>query len=184
MTANRLRRVYSGAQADITVVDQDNRHIYQPGLLFVPFGLASADDIVRPRGRQLHRGIAYVNSAIDRVDLRTNQVTLENGTTIGYDVLVIATRAVLVPEETEGLTGAGWMDKVFTFYSLEGATALEGALATYQVSCPWRALVKAKQHAIAWSKDCENALGFPTLNWAFLQLRCSATRCEIGPDPT
>ena len=132
LTANRLRRLYSEAEAEITVIDQDDRHVYQPGLLFVPFGLASADDIVRPRGRQLHRGIAYVKSAIDRVDLGTNQVTLENGTTLGYDVLVVATGAVLVPEETEGLTGAGWMDKVFTFYSLEGATALAAALATFE----------------------------------------------------
>jgi sulfide:quinone oxidoreductase len=131
LTANRLRRLYSEVEADITVIDQDDRHVYQPGLLFVPFGLASPDEIVRPRGRQLHRGIAYVKSAIDHVDLGSNQVTLENGTTLGYDVLVVATGAVLVPEETEGLTGAGWMDKVFTFYSLEGATALEAALATF-----------------------------------------------------
>ena len=131
LTANRLRRLYSEAEADITVIDQDDRHVYQPGLLFVPFGLASADDIVRPRGRQLHRGIAYVNSAIDRVDLETNRVTLEDGTTLGYDVLVVATGAVLVPEETEGLSGAGWMDKVFTFYSIEGAAALAAALATF-----------------------------------------------------
>jgi sulfide:quinone oxidoreductase len=131
LTANRLRRLYSEVEADITVIDQDDRHVYQPGLLFVPFGLASADDIVRPRGRQLHRGIAYVNSAIDRVDLETTQVTLEDGTTFGYDVLVVATGAVLVPEETEGLTGAGWMDKVFTFYSLKGASALATALAAF-----------------------------------------------------
>ena len=131
LTANRLRRVYSEAEADITVIDQDDRHIYQPGLLFVPFGLATADDIVRPRGRQLHRGIAYIKSAIDHVDLGSNQVTLENGATLGYDVLVVATGAVLVPEETEGLTGAGWMEKVFTFYSLEGATALAAALGTF-----------------------------------------------------
>jgi sulfide:quinone oxidoreductase len=131
LTANRLRRLYSEVEADITVIDQDDRHVYQPGLLFVPFGLASTDDIVRPRGRQLHRGIAYVNSAIDRVDLETNQVTLEDGTTFGYDVLVVATGAVLIPEETEGLTGAGWMDKVFTFYSLKGASALATALAAF-----------------------------------------------------
>ena len=43
LTANRLRRLYSETEAEITVVDQDDRHIYQPGLLFVPFGLASAE---------------------------------------------------------------------------------------------------------------------------------------------
>jgi len=132
LTANRLRRLYSEAEVEITVIDKDDRHIYQPGLLFVPFGLASADHIVRPRGRQLHGGIAYLKGAIDRVDLGANQVTLEDGATLDYDVLVVATGAVLVPEETEGLSGDGWMDKVHTFYSLEGATALATALGSFE----------------------------------------------------
>ena len=46
--------------------------MYQPGLLFVPFGLTHAEDIVRPRQRQLHDGIAFVESAIDRVDIDAN----------------------------------------------------------------------------------------------------------------
>ena len=45
LVANRLRRRFAPAQAEITVVDQDDVHVYQPGLLFVPFGLANADDI-------------------------------------------------------------------------------------------------------------------------------------------
>lgn len=131
VTANRLRRVYSDTEIEITVIDQDDRHVYQPGLLFVPFGLAHAEDIVRPRGRQFHHGIDYVKSAIDHVDLETNSVQLTDGSTLGYDVLVIASGAVLVPEETDGLVGPGWMEKVFTFYSPEGAAALGAALSRF-----------------------------------------------------
>ena len=58
MTANRLRREL-GDDVEITVVDQDDCHVYQPGLLFVPFGLAQRDEIVRPRARQLHDDIAF-----------------------------------------------------------------------------------------------------------------------------
>ncbi|MFI5040536.1 MAG: FAD-dependent oxidoreductase, partial [Acidimicrobiales bacterium] len=131
LTANRLRRLYAETEAEITVVDQDDRHVYQPGLLFVPFGLTHAEDIVRPRSRQLHHGVDYVQSPIDHVELEADQVQLEDGSTLDYDVLVVATGAVLVPEETEGLTGPGWMERVFTFYSPEGAAALEAALATF-----------------------------------------------------
>jgi sulfide:quinone oxidoreductase len=131
LAANRLHRRFSGDELAITVVDQDDRHVYQPGLLFVPFGLTHVEDIVRPRQRQLHRGIAFRQQSIDRVDLATEEVHLMDGTTLGYDVLVVASGAILVPEETEGLTGAGWMEKVFTFYSPEGAAALAGALATF-----------------------------------------------------
>jgi sulfide:quinone oxidoreductase len=131
LSANRLRRLYRSDEAEITVVDQDDRHVYQPGLLFVPFGLTHPEDIVRPRGRQLHDGIGYVQSPIDRVDIEASRVYLAEGSTLDYDVLVVATGAVLVPEETQGLTGTGWMDKVFTFYTPEGAAALEAALATF-----------------------------------------------------
>ena len=131
LTANRLRRQYPADQVEITVVDQDDRHVYQPGLLFVPFGLTHPEDIVRPRSRQLRRGITYRQSAIDRVDIAANVVHLADGGALPYDLLVVATGAVLVPEETEGLTGPGWMEKVFTFYTPEGAGALEAALATF-----------------------------------------------------
>jgi sulfide:quinone oxidoreductase len=131
LTANRLRREYPVTEVGITVVDQDGRHVYQPGLLFVPFGLAHSEDIVRDRARQLLPGIAYRQSAIEHVDIARREVHLAEGTILPYDVLVVATGATLLPEETEWLTGPGWMEKVFTFYTPEGAGALEAALATF-----------------------------------------------------
>jgi sulfide:quinone oxidoreductase len=131
LVANRLRRMYPADTTSITVVDHDGSHVYQPGLLFVPFGLAHADDIVRPRAAQLHDDIAFVRSEIDRVDLDANTVSLADGRTIAYDVLVVATGARLLPDETEGLTGPGWTKNVFTFYDLEGAGALAARLAHF-----------------------------------------------------
>ena len=130
LTANRLRRELDD-DVEITVVDRDDQHVYQPGLLFVPFGLAHPEDLVRPRARQLHSGIEFHRSAVDHVDVEADRVLLEDGTVLGYDVLVIAIGAALQPEETEGLTGPGWLSTVFTFYSLEGATALEAALSHF-----------------------------------------------------
>ncbi|HWS44873.1 MAG TPA: FAD/NAD(P)-binding oxidoreductase, partial [Acidimicrobiia bacterium] len=112
-------------------VDQDAAHVYQPGLLFVPFGLAHPEEIVRPRAQQLHDGVHYVQSAIDLVEIDHDVVHLANGDALDYDVLIVATGARLLPDETEGLTGAGWMERVFTFYDLPGAAALEGRLATF-----------------------------------------------------
>ena len=132
LTANRLRRHHSADDLQITVVDQDNSHVYQPGLLFVPFGMAHPDDIVRPRARQLHADIDFVEAAIHHVDLEHQTVYLSTGALLAYDLLVIATGARLVPEETQGLTGPGWMEKVFTFYTPEGAAALDRALARFE----------------------------------------------------
>ena len=131
LTANRLSRMFGPGEVSIIVVDQDDRHVYQPALLFVPFGLADPTKIVRPRSRQLHSGIGYVQSAIDRVDIEAQQVHLADGSVLPYDVLVVATGATLSPEETDGLTGPGWMESVFTFYTPEGAAALAGALSRF-----------------------------------------------------
>lgn len=131
LVANRLRQLFSDTDVEAIVVDQDDRHVYQPGLLFVPFGLAHSEDIVRPRQRQLHHGIRFRESAIDRVEIEANEVHLADGSVLGYDVLVVATGASLVLEETEGLAGPGWMENVFTFYTPEGAGALEAALAAF-----------------------------------------------------
>jgi sulfide:quinone oxidoreductase len=130
LAANRLRRAIR--DADITVVDQDDRHVYQPGLLFVPFGYQRLDEIVRPRAAQLHHGISYRQSDIDHVDLDASRVHLSDHSELPYDVLVVATGSVLVPEETEGLADALASRKVFTFYTPEGAVALHEALEAFQ----------------------------------------------------
>src|ERR1019366_1743098 len=65
------------------------------------------------------------------VDMVGNQVSLVGGRTLLYDLLVVATGAILMPEETEGLAGPGWGENVFTFYSLDGARALAPALANF-----------------------------------------------------
>ncbi len=128
MTANRLRRRFDEDEAEVHVVDRDDRHVYQPGLLFVPFGLTGVEDIVRPRARQLRKGITFHEQAVESVEPERDRVLLEDGTALPYDVLVIATGARLQPEETEGLTGPGWNERAFTFYTPEGAERLRQAL--------------------------------------------------------
>ena len=130
ITANRLRRMLPAA-VEITVIDSSDAHVYQPGLLFVPFGLAEADELVRPLDQQLHPGVAYIHDTIDSVDIARQQVHFESGRSAAYDVLVLATGARLLPEETEGLDGPGWGKNIFTFYSIDGARALASALAQF-----------------------------------------------------
>ncbi|MFF4575993.1 NAD(P)/FAD-dependent oxidoreductase [Streptomyces sp. NPDC001410] len=132
ITANRLCRTYGESGYRITVLDQDDDHVYQPGLLFVPFGLAEPHHLVRSRPRQLRAGVGYKQARIERVDLDARTVHLAGGIRLSYDVLVVATGAALLPEETEGLTGKGWGEKVFTFYDRPGAIGLHRALERFQ----------------------------------------------------
>src|SRR5215472_15019489 len=95
LLANRLRRLLRPGAVEIVVVDSDDEHVYQPGLLFVPFGLAKPESLVRPRQRQLRRGVAFRRAAVDRVDLVHDLVWLADGDSLAYDVLVVATGARL-----------------------------------------------------------------------------------------
>jgi sulfide:quinone oxidoreductase len=130
LVANRLRRS-CGEAAEIVVVDRDDRHVYQPGLLFVPFGLEEPEAIVRSRRQQLRAGIEFRLAEVDRVDTAAETVHLDDGSTLAYDVLVIASGASLLYEETEGLRGPGWGESVFGFYTVEDAVALREALGTF-----------------------------------------------------
>ena len=127
LLANRLRRDLPPDDL-ITVVDGDADHLYQPGLLFVPFGAVRPERLTRVRERQFHRGIAYRQCAVDHADIEARRVYLEDGSVLDYDVLVVATGAALLPDETTGLTGRGSGRKVFTFYVSLALRALRDAL--------------------------------------------------------
>lgn len=130
MVANKLRPELDD-DWQITIVDQDDTHHYQPGYLFVPFGRYTADEIVKPRHQFIPKHVAQVTSAIDRVDAEENKVYLLDGSVLTYDYLVIATGTEARPEETEGMTGPEWGKSVHSFYTLEGATALSEVLKTW-----------------------------------------------------
>jgi sulfide:quinone oxidoreductase len=132
LVANRLRRQHPAEALEIVVIDRDDRHVYQPGLLFVPFGLEDPDGIVRSRRAQLHEGVEFREAEVERVDTEASKVLLADGDAVDYDVLIVASGAKLLHEETEGLRGPGWGESVFGFYTAEDATALREALAGFE----------------------------------------------------
>jgi sulfide:quinone oxidoreductase len=126
--ANRLRKRMPAGQWQITIVDQDPKHYYQPGFLFLPFGIYSERDVIKPKWRFIPSGVEYVEAEIDRVDAEQNRVLLRSGETLNYDLLIIATGAKTAPDQTEGMIGADWRKRVFDFYTFEGASSLQVAL--------------------------------------------------------
>jgi sulfide:quinone oxidoreductase len=124
---NKMRRRL-GDDWHITIVDQDETHLYQPGFLFIPFGMYTAEDVVRPRRDFIPRDVDLVIGAIAGVDTERQEVRLEDGRRLEYDHLVIATGTHPRPDQTPGLDGDAWRETVHDFYTLEGSTALAPAL--------------------------------------------------------
>lgn len=131
MVVNKLRRKLDPAHWQVTIVDQDDRHLYEPGLLFIPFGGYRPSDVTRSRHRFIPDGVELVLGEIERVDADSGEVHLAGGRRLGYDYLVIATGASPRPDQTPGMLGPQWRRSVFDFYSLDGAIALAGALARF-----------------------------------------------------
>jgi sulfide:quinone oxidoreductase len=132
MLANKLVRALPEKQWTVTLVDRDDEHIYQPGLLFLPFGAYRDDELVRPRRRTLDRRVDLRLSGIERIEPEHRRVTLGDTKSVYYDVLIVATGSRIAPEQTQGLMGPGWRKTAHEFYSLEGARALRSALASFQ----------------------------------------------------
>jgi sulfide:quinone oxidoreductase len=131
MVVNRLHRLLDRGEWQITVVDQDETHYYQPGFLFIPFGLYHKQDVIKRKQDFIPSGVTLIKQAIDVINADQNQVQLADGRTLPYDFLVIATGAQTRPDQTPGLQGEGWYKSIYDFYTIDGTLALAQQLATW-----------------------------------------------------
>ncbi len=133
MVAHRLAEALPSREWALTVVDQDPVHYYQPGFLFIPFGIYTPRDVVKPRKALFPPEVRYIQSEIEAIEPDKNRVHLRGEPrTLSYDFLIIATGSHPRPDETPGLLGDAWHKTIFDFYTLEGATALHRALERFE----------------------------------------------------
>lgn len=131
MIVNKLRRRLPRHEWEITVVDRDDVHPYQPGFLFLPFGAYDESQLTKPRSQFVPDGVELLLGEVDRVHTATDTVHLADGRQLAYDYLVIATGTSPRPDQTPGMLGSEWRRSVFDFYSLDGARALAAALSAF-----------------------------------------------------
>ncbi len=129
--ANKLGKRLDRSQWTITIVDKDDIHDYQPGYLFIPFGINTPAQIRKTKRPYLPDDINIVMGEIDTVDPGAQTVALEDGREISYDYLVIATGTTPRPDQTEGTLGPEWYKSIGEFYTFEGALALREQAKTW-----------------------------------------------------
>ncbi len=125
IAANKLRKELSPSEWQITIIDNDEMHHYQPGWLFIPFGIYTAEDCMKPKRDFIPKGVNFILDEVVGVDPDNRQVECKKGK-YSYDWLIIATGCRIAPEEVEGLEE--WTpdpkSNVHTFFTLESAVAL------------------------------------------------------------
>lgn len=132
MTANRMARQLPEREWQVTVVDPEETHLYQPGLLFLPFGARDEGKMLRVRSQTFSSKVRWVQEHVQEIDSAHKRVILANKQSIRYDLLVIASGSRIRPEMTEGLVSDAWGRDHFDFYTLPGAIALREKLANWK----------------------------------------------------
>ncbi len=130
--ANKLRKTLSKEEWEITVVDKDKTHYYQPGFLFIPFGIYGKDDVIKPKANFIPSGVKLVFQEIDKIEPSENKVLLGDGQILNYDYLIVATGTNIDIDETPGLNDKLWRKDIFDFYTLNGALELRKRLRDWE----------------------------------------------------
>ena len=130
MVANKVRKALP--EWDVTLVDRDDVHDYQPGYLFMPFGMNTPEQVRRSTRRFIAPSVRIVTGEVERVDADGRRVLLEDGTILDYDHLVIASGTTPRPDQTPGMLGDGWHRSVNEFYTYDGSIALRDNLAAFE----------------------------------------------------
>ena len=129
--ANNLARRLAGEirtrKARITMLSASDRHMYQPGLLYVAFGQMMPDELYRDQATLIEPTIDFHVDPVEQFELDRNQVRTKSGKVHSYDILVIATGSRIVPEEIPGL-----VEGSETFYTEKGAVSMFKKLREFQ----------------------------------------------------
>jgi sulfide:quinone oxidoreductase len=125
MVANKMSAALDPQEWRIVVVDKDENHYYQPGFLFIPFGIYSPADVVKPKRNFLPPTVDVIFGEIELIEPDQNRIKLSENRSINYDYMVVATGSYIRPEQMPGLVdGGGWRKNIFDFYTPDGAAAL------------------------------------------------------------
>ncbi|MFZ0492753.1 MAG: FAD/NAD(P)-binding oxidoreductase [Acidimicrobiia bacterium] len=134
MVVNKMVHHLDPDEWQITIIDQDTTHYYQPGFLFIPFGMYGRNDVVKPKRDYIPGGVEMIVSEIEVIDPDNNRVQIAKGDRwLEYDYLVIATGTHPRLDQTPGLLEDDKMpDNVHTFYTIDGAVNLAKYLRSWE----------------------------------------------------
>ena len=92
MTAALTVKHELNGDVDVTVLSASGRFLFNPSLIWLPFGKRDPQDITFPIAPTLEdHGIDFVHAAATAIDPLAKRVTADNGSAYAYDYLVIAT---------------------------------------------------------------------------------------------
>jgi sulfide:quinone oxidoreductase len=136
--ARRLTNELKTGKVRITMLSASEKHMYQPGLLYLAVGRITPDELYRDQASLLEPGIEFHVDPVEEFKLDNNQVKTKSGKTFDYDYMAIATGSRMFPEGVPGM-----VEGAETFYTEETALkmckrlqAFEGGKVVITVGVP------------------------------------------------
>ncbi len=127
LLARGLREEISRGEVIIKQISKEDKHVYQPGFLYVLFDKMRPDELIRNQRDLLNPAVIFIHDKAVNIDTKENTVHTEKHGKIKYDYLVIATGSRPMPELIPGLKEHGNM-----FYTLDSAIELREKLRKFQ----------------------------------------------------
>lgn len=125
--ARRLTAELKAGKARITMLSASDKHMYQPGLLYLALGRMTPDELYRDQASLLEPGIEFHVDPVEEFLLDDNRVKTRSGKTIDYDIMVIATGSRMFPEGVPGLA-----ENAELFYTEESALKMFKRLQSFE----------------------------------------------------
>ena len=129
--ANNLARRLSGelkaGKASITMLSASDKHMYQPGLLYVAVGKMMPDELYRDQVSLLESSITFRVDPVSKFNLKENNVVTESGKQYDYDIIVISTGSRAHAEGTPGLA-----ENASQFYTEADAVKMFSSLQKFE----------------------------------------------------
>jgi len=125
--ARRLTNELKTGKAKITMLSASEKHMYQPGLLYLAVGRITPDELYRDQASLLEPGIDFHVDPVEEFMLDNNQVKTKSGKTFDYDIMVIATGSRMFPEGIPGM-----VEGAETFYTEETALKMFKTLKDFE----------------------------------------------------
>ena len=125
--ARRLPGELKSGKAQLTMISASDKHMYQPGLLYLALGRMTPDELYRDQASLLEPGIKFYADPVEQFLLDKNQVKTKSGKVHDYDVIAIATGSRPVPETIPGL-----VENSETFYTEETALKMFKRLQSFE----------------------------------------------------
>ncbi|QOG11789.1 NAD(P)/FAD-dependent oxidoreductase [Arcobacter sp. FWKO B] len=110
-------------QPNVTIIEPNDKHIYQAGQTLVGGGIIKASKLIVDEARLIPKDAKWIKSSAKKIDPDQNKIYLSNDEIVEYDYLVLAPGLQYDWEKIEGLSAHNLgKDGICSIFTLQGSS--------------------------------------------------------------